>query len=304
MKVIVTGGSGLIGRHLTQALARDGHEVVVLSRDPEKHRGDLPAGVRAVQWDAESAQGWAAEADGADAIVNLAGENLSSGPWTQARKQRILESRINAGKAVVEAVEQASQKPKVVLQSSAVDYYGARGNELITEENGPGDSYLSRVCIQWEASTEPVIIHGVRRVILRTGLVLSDEGGSLPLLALPFKLFVGGRLGSGRQWYPWIHMEDEIGAIRFLLENPEAEGPYNLTAPEPHTNQEFAETLGRVLKRPSFFPVPGFMMKAVLGDMSYVVLTGQRVVPKKLEQLGYDFRFPQLEAALSEIYRS
>ena len=274
----------------------------MLSRDPSRARG-LPPGVRAEKWDGRTAQGWGSLADGAYAIVNLAGENLAEGRWTAARKERIRQSRLNAGQAVVEAVGAAERKPAVVVQASGIGYYGPRGDEEVTEDFRPGSDFLGRLAVEWEASTAPVEALGVRRVVIRTGVVLSLEGGALPRLLLPFRFFVGGPLGSGRQWVPWIHIVDEVRAIRFLLEQDEARGPYNLTAPHPVTNRELARALGRALRRPAWLPVPAPALRLALGEMSTVLLTGQRAVPKRLLEAGFVFQFPDLEAALRNLFQ-
>ena len=300
MRVIITGGTGLIGRALAADLASDGHEIIVLSRDPSR-AGGLPAGVRAARWDGRSGSGWSALADGAGAIVNLAGENLAAGRWSDERKRRIRESRANAGRAVVEAVAAAGRKPGVVIQASAVGYYGPRGEEEVTEGTPPGGDFLARVCVAWEASTAPVEEQGVRRAIIRTGIVLSLRDGALPRLLLPFRFFVGGPLGSGRQWFPWIHLADEVAAIRFLIENEAARGPFNLAAPDVVTNATFARTVGRVLGRLAFIPIPAFALRLALGDLASTLLTGQRAVPTRLLQQGFTFRFPTPEAALRDL---
>lgn len=300
MRVIITGGAGLIGRALTQNLTADGHEVIVLSRTPERVR-QLPAGATAAGWDGRTAEGWAHLADGAGAIVNLAGENLAGGRWTTARKQRILNSRLQAGRAVVQAVKMAGQKPEVVVQSSAVGYYGPRGQQEITEETPPGDDFLAKVCVDWEASTAAVEGWGVRRVVIRSGVALSPAGGALPQMMLPFKFFVGGPLGSGRQWFSWIHLSDEAAAIRYLLDTPHAAGPFNLSAPVPVTNAEFSRVLGRVMGRPALIPTPALALKLLLGEMSSTLLTGQRVAPQQLLNLGFTFDFPEVEAALRDL---
>lgn len=303
MKVIITGGSGLIGRALAASLLNGGgdkHEVIVLSRNPQRVSG-LPNGVQVVGWDGRSTQGWGQLVEGADAIVNLAGANLSEGRWTEQRKRLIFDSRVHAGQAVTQAIEGARLKPKVLVQASAVGYYGPHGDEKITEDAPPGNDFLAQVCIAWEASTAPVEGWGVRRVVIRTGLVLSTEGGALPRMAMPFKMFVGGPLGSGRQWLPWIHIADEVGAIRFLIGKEDASGPFNLTAPEPVTNAQFSRVLGRVLNRPSALPVPSIALRLMFGEMSTVLLEGQRAVPQRLLAAGYQFRFPNLEQALRHL---
>ncbi len=300
MRVIITGGTGLIGRHLSESLVRDQHEVIVLSRNPS-NASKLPAGVRVERWDGQTAEGWGKLADGADAIVNLAGENIGEGLWTTERKRRIVESRLNAGRAVVQAVEAASSKPEVVVQASGVGYYGNRGDEELTEGSAPGEGFLARLAVEWEASTAAVEPLGVRRAIIRTGGVLAREGGALPKMILPFRLFIGGPLGSGKQWLPWIHIADEVGAIRFLLENASATGPFNLVAPQPLTNANFGRELARVIRRPYYMPAPAFAIRLLLGEMASVVLEGQRALPAKLLQAGYRFHFSDAASALRDL---
>jgi len=302
MRVVITGGAGLIGRALAQDLAADGHEVIVLSRSPDQVTG-LPAGVRAVRWDARTAEGWGQWADGAGAIVNLVGETIGAWPWSEERKRRIRDSRIRGGQAVVQAVELAKTKPRVLIQASGIGYYGARGDEEVTEESTAGTDFLARLAVEWENIVSPVEALGVRVASIRTSGVLSTEGGLLPLMLLPFRLFVGGALGSGRQWMPWIHLVDEARAIRFLIENDAARGPFNLVAPGILTQAEFAKAAGRVLRRPSFLRVPSFLLKPVLGEMSMLLLEGQRATPKRLTELGFRFRFPDVEGALRDLVR-
>lgn len=300
MRVIITGGSGLIGRALTTDLARNSHEVIIISRRPERIIG-LPAGVRAERWDGRTAEGWYSLADGADAIVNLAGENISSGRWTDERKHTILQSRLNAGQAVVQAVKAVTHKPRVVIQASGIGYYGPCGNEEITEETPPGHDFLAGLAVEWESSTASLEALGVRRAVIRTGVVLSTEGGALPRMLLPFRFFVGGRLGSGRQWFPWIHIADEVGAIRFLIESEDASGPFNLSAPIPLTNTEFSHLLGQQLRRPALMPTPEFALRLLFGEMATALLDGQRAIPKRLLQLGFRFRFPEAGPALRDL---
>jgi uncharacterized protein (TIGR01777 family) len=300
MRIIITGGSGLVGQALTESLTADKHEVTILSRHPERVKS-LSAGVKVKKWDGRSAAGWGHLANGADAIVNLAGENIAAGRWTDERKQRIRESRVNAGRAVVEAVRAATNKPEVVIQASAVGYYGARGAEEVTEETSRGDDFLTQVCMDWEASTTPVEELSVRRVIIRTGVVLSPKDGAFPKMVLPFKLFAGGPLGNGRQYLPWIHLADEVAAIRFLIEQKTASGPFNLTAPTPLTNAEFGHVLGKVLKRPAFLPTPSLALQLIFGEMSKVLLDGQRALPERLQQMGFVFSFSEPEAAVADL---
>ena len=301
MRVLIIGGSGLIGRALAANLAPDS-EVVILSRRPERITG-LPAGVRAERWDGRSIKGWRSLADGANAIVNLTGENISSGRWTKERKRAIMQSRLNAGQAVVQAVEAVALKPRVVIQSSGIGYYGPCGDEDITEESPSGRDFLAQIAVDWEDSTTPVEAMGVRRAVIRTGVVLSNEGGALPRMLLPFRFFVGGRLGSGKQWFPWIHIADEVGAIRFLVENETASGPFNLSAPAPLTNAEFSRLLGQQLRRPAFVPTPAFALRLLFGEMATALLDGQRSVPRRLLQLGFAFQFPDAGPALTNLLR-
>lgn len=306
-RVVITGGSGLIGRTLTASLTADGYEVIILSRSPQEVK-NLPQNARAVGWDTQTADGWLEQANGAAAIVNLAGPNLAGDGffpqrWTDERKQYLRQSRLDAGKAVVDAVQRAANKPGAVIQASGVGYYGPHGDEILDEDASPGDDYLARLCIDWEDSTRAVEEHGVRRAIIRSGLVLSTKEGSLPRVILPYKLFVGGPFGSGKQWWSWIHLHDEARAVRFLIENAGAQGPFNLTSPNPVTNDEFGRALARVMGRPHFIPVPGFAMRTLFGDVSTVVLDGQHVVPRRLQELGFTFEYPQLEAALRDLFR-
>ncbi len=299
-RVLITGGTGLIGRALSAGLARDGYEVVLLSRSPE-NAGGLPPGVRVERWDARTAHGWGALADGALAVVNLAGEGIAAGRWTAGRKRRIRDSRLDAGRAVVEAITAARDRPAVVVQASGVGYYGPCGDEDITEDAPPGQDFLGRLAQEWEAGTAAVEAMGVRRVVVRTGIVLSPSGGALPRMMLPFRLFAGGRLGTGRQWVPWVHIADEAGAIRFLMESETAAGAFNLAAPHPVTGARFARSLGRAMGRPALVPAPAWLLRLALGEMSDMLLAGQKAVPGRLLQARYAFHFADLEAALSDI---
>ncbi len=299
-RVVVTGGSGLIGRELVSSLAADGVEAIVLSRYPERVLG-LPQSARVVKWDARTAAGWAEFADGADAIVNLAGQNLTAGRWTAGQKQLIRQSRVDAGRAVVAAVQAAKVKPGVVLQASGIGYYGPHGDEIISEEPGAGSDFQASITIDWEASTAPVEALGVRRVITRSGVALTMKGPALPRMMLPFRFFVGGPIGSGRQWFPWIHIADKVAAMRFLLAQPQARGAFNLTAPTALTNAEFSKALGNVMGRPSWLPVPAFAMRLVFGEMADVLLKGQRAIPQRLQEVGFVFRYPDAESALRNL---
>jgi uncharacterized protein (TIGR01777 family) len=305
---LISGGTGLIGRALAASLVGDQHEVIVLSRNPERVFS-MPPSVRVERWDARTPEGWAPLADGADAIVNLAGESIGGestrrilfGRWTPARKRRILESRTHAGEAMTLAVEMAHHKPHSFIQASAVGYYGVRRSAALGEEDGPGDDFLSQVCVAWENTTARLEAMGVRRSLIRTGVVLSTTGGVLPLILLPFRLFLGGRLSRGDQWFPWIHLTDEVAALRFLIDSPAASGPFNLTAPNPVANREMARVIARVMHRPGRLPAPGIALRMMLGDKATLVLDGQRPLPRRLLSLGFTFRFPELDAALRDL---
>jgi len=307
MRIIIPGGSGLIGLALTRSFVKDKHEVIILSRDPERVK-DLPSGARAVQWDGNTPHGWGELVEGAGAVVNLAGENIAGegffpDRWTNERKSRIRSSRLNAGKAVTQAIQAAGHKPGVLVQTSAIGYYGPSDDQVVTEDNPPGEDFMAEVCQGWENSTAGVEELGVRRVVTRGSVALSTEGGAFTRLLFPFKLFAGGPLGSGKQYISWIHMADQVGAIRHLIEDQMAHGAYNLSSPNPVTNKEFAQTIGKVLGRPSFIPVPEFAFRTMFGEVATVVVDGQRVLPKRLQELGYQFKFPALEPAICDILR-
>lgn len=310
MRVVITGGTGLIGRALAESLLEEGHQAVLVARRAGRAR-NLPAGARVVQWDGASAAGWGVEVDGADAVVNLAGASLAGDGllgipfqrWTRERKEIILSSRVRAGQAVVEAIAAAAQRPKVLIQSSAVGYYGT-GEDAVDEQALPGTDFLARVCQAWEGSTQAVESMGVRRVVVRTALVLSHRGGLFPIMVLPFRLFIGGRLGSGRAWFPWIHIRDQVRAIRYLMENPRASGAFNLVAPEAVRSADFTRTLARVLHRPAVLPIPAFLLRLGLGEKSTLVLEGQRPTPRRLTELGFTFEYRELERALRHLLGS
>lgn len=300
MNVLITGGTGLIGRALAQSLLADGHKIWILTRAPERAR--LRLGCTAVGWDGRTAQGWGELVNEMDAIVNLAGINMAAWPWTKARKQSFWNSRVWAGQAVADAIRLAKKKPAVLVQSSGIGHYGLRGEPAV-ESTPPGDDFSARLTVAWEFSSQPVEDFGVRRVVIRSAVVLSRENIIMKLMEFPARLFFGGRLGSGQQTFPWIHIADEIGAIRFLLDDERARGPFNLIAPESISNAEFLRALARRLKRPYWFHVPAFLMRLALGEMSVMVLDGRPAQPKRLLEAGYQFKYPALEGALMELYR-
>jgi uncharacterized protein len=302
LRVIILGGTGFIGKALGDELLEGGHAVVALARNPEGSKDFLGGRVVIAPWDGRSAKGWLNYAGGDYAIVNLAGENLSAGRWTEEKKNRILSSRLNAGRAVVEAVSEAQQKPRVVIQSSAIGFYGSRRDEKLDESFPPGRGFLPEVCLQWEASTARVEAQGVRRAVIRTAVVLGKGGGALSRLLLPFRLFLGGPLGSGNHWFSWIHLQDEVRAIRFLLEQEGLKGVFNLSSPTPVRQKEFSRALGKALHRPSWLPTPSFTLRLLLGEMAEeTILASQRVLPEKLQQAGFSFAFSNLGSALTSL---
>jgi uncharacterized protein (TIGR01777 family) len=301
MQVLISGGTGSIGRALTKSLVAEGHTVTILSRKPGNTSQTDP-NVRVLHWDGKSSAAWEQVMENVDAVVNLAGENLSAGLWTKKRKQSIVESRKNAGLALTRAIQHSKRKPAVFLQVSGVGCYGVSETQTFTEEAEYGSDYLAGVCRVWESSTQTVEELGLRRTVARLGVVLNKTDGALPRMALPFHLFAGGALGHGRQWLSWVHMQDAVRAIRFLIENPEAQGIYNISA-TPVTNRQFAKTLGKVLHRPALLQLPSFVLRTLLGEMSTIVLDGQRVSAKRLQDLGFKFSYPELEAALKAIYQ-
>lgn len=303
MRIIMTGGTGLIGKALCTALSADGHIITVLSRNPDNSR-DVPAGVRVEQWDAKTTDGWGHLVDGTDAVINLAGAGVADALWTAKRKHLIRESRIQAGLAVQSAIEAATKKPSIFLQASAIGYYGQKhDDEIISEESPSGSDFLAKVCFDWEMSTAPIARMGIRRVVLRTGIVLSNDGGAFPKIILPFKFFAGGPLGDGQQWMPWIHIDDEIRAIQYLLTHEQLSGAYNLSTPNPTRNQQFGQIVGAQMGRPAFFPAPAFAIKTILGEMSTILLDGQRAMPQKLEAAGFIFMYPTAQEALSQLLK-
>lgn len=298
MKVLIAGGTGLLGQALARSLIADRHEVWVLTRNPDKAR--LPAGAKAAGWDGRTTEGWGHLINEMDAVVNLTGENLAKWPWTETQKQRFLDSRVHAGRAVVAAVKSASRPPKVLVQASGINHYGLRGAPA-DESTPPGEDFLAQLTVAWEDSTKEVEDYGVRRAVIRTAVVFAKNALLFKLMALPVRLFVGGRMGSGEQAVGWIHIEDHVAAVRFLLENDRAEGPFNLVAPGQMSNAAFYRTMARVMKRPYWLPVPAFAMRLVLGEMSVLVLEGRFAKPSKLLEMGFRFKYPELVDALRDL---
>ncbi len=299
-RVVITGGAGFIGNALSYDLASGGYEVILLSRDPGANWPSV-RGVRVAKWDGYTSAGWLEFAEGAEAIVNLAGENIGTGYWTPDKKRRVLESRLRSGAAVSDAVTKAKRKPKLVVQASAIGYYGSAGDRVLDERAENGEGFLAEVCRQWEASTEAVEKKDVRRVIIRTGAVLG-HGGMLSSLILPFRYYMGAIPGDGRQWISWIHIHDEVRAIRFLIENKKASGVFHLVSPWPVRAMEFYKSMARSIRRPVMFRAPAFALRLLLGQMANeLALSSQRAVPGRLEELKFRFEFTDLGAALEDL---
>ena len=303
MKIVTTGLSGFIGQTLVPRLLSEGHAVVALTRDGERKRSRLDERVTVVQWDGRTLGSWSEQVEGADAVLNFAGESIGAKRWTKLQKERIVASRVDATGAIVEAISRAQTKPSVLINASGADYYGSVEQGDVVEEYPRGDTFLSETVDRWENAAKGAQKFDVRVVLLRSGVVLGANGGALDRMLTPFRMFVGGPLGSGRQWFPWVHVEDLVGAVLFALANESIEGPVNVAAPQSVTMSEFCYSIGRALHRPSWVPVPGFVLKIVLGEMSQVVLTGRRLVPKALERHGFTFNYPRLDAALADILR-
>jgi len=294
MRISVTGSSGLIGSALVRLLAAEGHEVgrVVRSTAPEGAR----------RWDPGAGHVDAAAVNGVDAVVHLAGENIAAGRWSAARKARIRASRVEGTRVLAEAVAGADPRPQALLCASAMGFYGDRGDDRLTEASTSGRGFLAEVSREWEEACAPARDRGVRVVNLRFGIVLSAAGGALAKMLLPFRLGAGGAVGSGRQWWSWVALDDAVGAIRHALVTPGLVGPVNVVAPNPVTNAEFTRTLGRVLARPTLLPVPAFAVRLALGEMAdALLLASTRIVPDRLQQTGYAFRHPELEGALRHL---
>src|SRR5262245_29076256 len=298
VNVVISGGTGLIGSAVARSLDADGHRVVRLAR-PQSKATTGPT----IAWDPRAGTIDASALEGVDVVINLAGAGIGDKKCAPARKQEVLESRLQATGLLARTVAGLAEPPEVFISGSAVGYYGNRGDETITEDSGPGDDFLAEVCIEWEDAARPAAEAGLRVAWIRSGLVLDAEGGVLNRLLLPFKLGLGGRAGSGRQYRSWVSLADEVSAIRRIIDDPSLGGPVDVTAPNPVTDAEFASTLARVLHRPAKIPTPTLPLKVVYGDelVQHLLLEGQRVLPEKLLASGFTFAHPDLETALRAI---
>lgn len=310
-RIVVAGGSGLLGRALSDALAAGGHDVIVLTRQASSvtvdagHADTTHAGVRLAHWTPDGSTGpWAAFLDGAAAVVNLAGESIGGGRWSASRKHRLRDSRLNATRSLVAAIDASRTPPAVFVSASAIGYYGTAGDEPLTEDSPAGSDFMGRLCADWEAEARCAVGRSCRVVLVRSGLVLDAEGGALPRMLLPFKLFAGGPLGTGAQYMSWIHVDDWVALVSWAIRDAPINGPLNATAPNPVTNHKFAREAGRVLGRPAWLRTPALALRVLLGEMAdSLLLGGQRVIPARALELGFRFRYPELGPALESALR-
>jgi uncharacterized protein len=302
MKIVIAGGTGFLGAALADALAADRHDVVVLTRRTSETPAPPPQ--RIIRWTPNGDSGdWAAEIDGASVVVNLAGESIAGKRWSPAQKERILDSRVKATRSLASAIRGAALAPVLFVSGSAVGYYGPLGDEIATEDTPAGVDFLATVCVRWEAEASQAASPRTRVALIRTGLVLDRRGGALRQMLPPFWLGAGGPVGTGRQYWPWIHLRDWVDLVRWTIRTAEVSGPINATAPSPVTNLEFARTLGRVLRRPALMPAPAFALRLLLGEMAdALLLSGQRAVPRRAEALGFAFQYQTLDRALRAIF--
>ena len=300
MKILISGGTGLIGKALIKNLIKTGDQVLVLTRSKDGQEDSDSK--KYIEWNARSSAPLIPFLKDINAVINLAGDNIGNGNWTKAKKERIISSRVQAGNALSKAIIDSGDKPDVFIQASAVGYYGSSLDETFDESSPNGKGFQADVAQKWENSSGVLDAVGIRRVIIRMGIVLDAKSGALPLMVLPFKLFAGGPLGSGRQYVSWIHLQDDVRAIDFVMRNPKLSGAVNLTAPTSYPNKDFGKVVGKVMRRPYWFPVPAFGLKLVLGEKSELVLDGQNVYPRKLLEHGFQFKYPDLESALRSIY--
>jgi len=302
MKLLLAGCTGFIGKELIKELKEKGHSIVLLVRDIEKYKNLENEKLLVKQWDGKSLGDWAPEIENVDGIINLTGEPIAGKRWTNRQKKVISSSRLDSTNALIEAINKAKKKPKVLINASAVGYYGNVEDGLVSENYKKGKGFLADICEEWENAAKPAVKDNVRVVFLRIGIVLEKGGGALEKITPPFMMFAGGPLGSGKQWFPWIHRDDVIGIILYALENENISGEVNTVAPECVTMKDFCSELGKVIKRPSWAPVPGIALKVLLGEMADMLLGGQHAIPEKLTKNGYDFKYKKVSTALKNIY--
>jgi uncharacterized protein len=302
MKIAIAGATGFVGSRLVEQLQTQGHQITILTRNPQQASSRFPQ-AQVVDYNPFKSGEWQKSISGCDAVVNLAGEPIAEKRWTPAQKQSILESRQLGTEKIVEAIGLAEVKPQVLVNASAIGYYGTSETAKFDETSQAGTDFLAEVCSKWETTATSVTASGTRSVILRLGIVLGEKGGALGKMLAPFSAFVGGPIGSGKQWFSWIHRDDVVKLIQMAIEDPQMEGVYNATAPNPATMNEFTQTLGAVMSRPSWLPVPDFALEALLGEGAIVVLQGQQVVPTRTLAQGFIFDYPTLKPALTAILK-
>ncbi|HBQ98981.1 MULTISPECIES: TIGR01777 family oxidoreductase [unclassified Roseofilum] len=300
MKIAVTGATGFVGRALVQQLIAEKEQVLVLTRNPDKAKRIWPSGVEIVGYSMTTGGEWQRQISGCNGVVNLAGAPIAEERWTAERKQILRDSRILGTEKIVEAIAAADPKPQVLVNTSAIGYYGTSETAEFDETSPAGDDFLAQLCVEWEQSAQAVSQHGVRSVILRFGIVMGD-GGAIAKMIPPFKMFAGGPIGSGQQWFSWIHINDLVNLILFALRQPQMQGTFNATAPNPIRMNDLASIMGNILNRPSWLPVPSFVLDALLGDGAKVVLEGQKVLPKKTLDSGFKFQHPNPKEALKKV---
>ena len=294
MNVLIAGGSGFLGKALTNSLKADNHQVIILTRRAPKHANQI-------QWDGKTSNGWAHVVNEVDVVVHVAGFGVQYWPWTRKQKQKFIDSRVIPGLALVSAIQSAARRPRVFLQSSGVNRYGLEGEGIADESTPPASDFLAQMTVPWEAVTEPLEELGVRRVVTRNAVVLAKNSGLFPLMTLPVRLFFGGRFGNGKQAVPWIHIADYISAVRLLLDNENAHGPYNLISPTSTSNADFMQAIAKALHRPYWFHIPEFLLKLALGEMSILLTKGRYSWPKRLIELGFQFQFGELKDAMEDL---
>lgn len=304
MKILITGGTGFIGTHLLQTLSQASHTIILLTRGTSKTVSLKRSTIRYIHWDPFAAGEWMKEMNGTDVVINLIGKNVFEQRWNENVKKEILNSRVVPTKLLVEAIARAERKPNLLISASAVGFYGDRNDGTITEEHSGGNDFLADVVKQWESAAYSAEQDGVRVATPRIGLVLEKSGGMIGKMLLPFQFFVGGRIGSGKQFLPWIHMDDVVRGILYPMENEQFRGVYNLVSPNPVTMDEFAKTFGVVLHRPSWLPVPDIALQILYGEGAKVILAGQKAMPQLLQNAGYRFSFSHLATALENILRT
>jgi uncharacterized protein len=295
MKILIAGGSGFLGNALTASLETEGHEIYILTRRQ-------PTNSRQIHWDGRTTSGWSHIINEVDTVINLTGFGLEHWPWTQRQKERFIASRVLPGLALATAIKESRRRPGIFIQQSGINHYGLRGVSIADETTPPADDFLAQLTVKWEAATQSVEELGLRRIVARTAVVLNKRGGLFPLMALPVRLFFGGKLGTGRQAMSWIHLDDWVNAMLFLLKSESTRGAYNLIAPHPVNNANFMRTVAKTIKRPYWFHIPAFLLKSILGEMNVLILEGRFAQPKRLIESGYKFQFQTLEDALVHLF--